>query len=81
MMRKKELEEIHPMFRCAVIGCANRGRVQICPYDGRYHHHGRIHYRDKPSTVEFHKDAWDYVCDNHYKLLCDERRNRQKTVV
>lgn len=59
--------------RCAVVDCERVGRPQVCPYDGRYHHHGRIHYENghpwHPSLVFRHSnlaDGWPYVCDVHY---------------
>lgn len=61
--------------RCAVIGCPNPGQSHVCPYDGVRHHHGRIHYDCgyPKHSVEFHPDAWDYVCYVHYELLKRER--------
>ena len=61
--------------RCAVVGCTERGRPQVCPYDGRYHHHGRIHYEGPkaPAGITFHADHWDLMCDSHYSVLNVER--------
>lgn len=67
--------------RCAVQGCTKGGRSQVCIYDGRYHHHGRIHYGpDYPEMAEleisFRKledGGWRGVCDEHYALLRDAR--------
>lgn len=65
--------------QCAVKDCENQGRPQICPYDQRYHHHGRIHYDTIPSKLTFTKDrAWRFVCDEHYAVLKDELALRQR---
>lgn len=63
------------MNPCAVVGCAREGSPQICPYDGRYHHHGRIHYDCgyPVHSVKFRDDGWHFVCDEHYRLLDRER--------
>lgn len=57
---------------CAVEDCANRGRPQVCPYDQRYHHHGRVHYGTIPSALAFREGGWSLVCDAHLKHLTDE---------
>ena len=57
---------------CAVAGCTEPGRPRICPYDNRYHHHGCIHYSEERSALHF-RDGWHWVCDEHFKILCDER--------
>lgn len=68
--------------RCAVIGCAREGRSQVCPYDGQRHHHGRIHYDGglPAHSVQFHADAWDYICDEHYALVKTERKQWEREV-
>lgn len=62
--------------RCAVINCNQEGKPKTCPYDGRYHYHGRIHYDCgyPKSSLQFHKGEWDYVCDEHYSILVLERQ-------
>lgn len=68
------------MARCAVVGCRSQGLPQICPYDGRYHHHGRIHYdcpRAQPTALEFYQDEWDLLCDEHYGVLTSELLTRE----
>jgi hypothetical protein len=67
--------------RCAVVDCTERGRPQVCPYDGRYHHHGSIHYGTIPSALTFHKDAWDWICTGHYRQLEAEREAHHATVL
>lgn len=54
--------------RCAVVGCEERGRPQVCPYDGRYHHHGCIHYEDGHRwhpRLTFKTGWWRGMCDAH----------------
>ena len=64
----------HPL--CAVKDCPNPGRPQICLYDGKYHHHGCIHYSEHPyDTLEFRNGGWYYLCDEHYSQLKIERDN------
>jgi hypothetical protein len=60
--------------RCAVVDCPEEGRTQVCPYDGKYHHHGRIHYgNDHPKTKDlltFREGAgWELVCDTHKAVI------------
>ena len=53
---------------CAVEDCAERGRPQVCPYDGRYHHHGKIHYKNDHRihpALRFKAGPWRGVCDSH----------------
>jgi len=62
---------------CAVEGCSRIGSPQVCPYDGRYHHHGCIHYDCgyPQHSVSFKQDGeWHFICDEHYELLSQERR-------
>ena len=57
---------------CAVEGCDERGRPQVCPYDQRYHRHGCIHYEnDHPFHPEmrFKSGAWRRICDPHYATI------------
>ena len=58
---------------CAVIDCPGQGRPQVCLADGRYHHHGCIHYDHLGEKVglEFRK-GWGWLCDEHYKQLATE---------
>jgi hypothetical protein len=57
---------------CAAADCPNLGRPQVCPYDGRYHHHGRIHYGDAPNRgvgqegIAWRSEGWHLMCDAHY---------------
>ena len=55
---------------CAFKDCANRGGPKICPYDGRYHHHGCIHY--DMSDPRMRQGGWCYVCQGHYEELVQE---------
>lgn len=53
---------------CAVVGCENVGRPQVCPYDGKYHHHGNIHYDDGHRWhphLRFKSGTWRGICDEH----------------
>ena len=69
------------MERCAVEGCEDEGRRQVCPYDGRVHHHGRVHYPTDASARErwgssltFRpiRDDWFLMCDTHMEVLRQE---------
>jgi len=62
--------------RCAVLGCDEPGRPQVCPYDGSRHGHGAIHYDCgyPKSALEFHKGDWYWICNGHYAVVCAERR-------
>jgi len=62
------------MNQCAVVNCPNLGRRQICPFDGRYHGHGCIHYSndDKRLNLEFKTDGWYYICDEHYNFIVSQ---------
>lgn len=56
---------------CAVEGCTEGGVPQVCPYDGRYHHHGCIHYdAAKPGHGLVFRNGWGLVCPAHYEALC-----------
>ena len=68
------------MARCAVVGCTNPGKIKGCPYDGRLHHHGRIHYDCgyPPSSLTFHQRTWDLICDEHYEVCARERKDLEK---
>lgn len=65
--------DLEPFFPCAVEGCEEEGQSQQCPFDGAYHHHGRIHYdREKTyGSLTFKVDGWHLICDNHYKQLIE----------
>lgn len=59
---------------CAVEACEQEGRPKVCLYDGRYHHHGAIHYetaqRGKLKTdLTFRDDHWYWICSDHYTQL------------
>jgi len=62
---------------CAVVNCPEHGGPQVCPYDKKYHRHGRIHYDCgyPVHSVTFHpiEEGWFYVCNSHYALLKLER--------
>jgi len=79
------------MERCAVEGCEDEGRRQTCPYDGRVHHHGRVHYPDSAEAQEIWgnrlafrsmRDGWFLMCDTHMEVLRQEanrtRNERRK---
>lgn len=54
---------------CAVEGCENRGQPQICPYDGSYHRHGKVHYENnhpRHPDVKFKAGAWRGICKYHF---------------
>jgi len=61
--------------RCAVEGCEEAGRAQVCVYDGRYHWHGKIHYENgHPFHPELRFRAledggWRGVCNDHYQAI------------
>ena len=66
---------------CAVVGCEAKGKPQICPYDGHYHHHGCIHYADAAAGhgLTFRTDGWCYVCDTHHAVLVSAHSTRKVT--
>ena len=66
--------------KCAVEGCANGGRVQICPYDGRLHGHGRIHYNcgHPVHLLKFRANGWFLMCDEHYAVCKADREAWEK---
>lgn len=55
---------------CAVVGCEAQGLPQVCLADGRYHHHGCIHYDHLGSKagLTFRK-GWGWICETHYQQL------------
>lgn len=64
------------MELCAIKDCPNPGKAQICPYDGKFHHHGLIHYdchfgRNPVihSVLQFREGGWYAMCDEHYTIL------------
>jgi hypothetical protein len=69
------------LSKCAVVDCGNPGRPQVCPYDGRFHHHGRIHYDcGYPAhSLTFEQGEWLYVCNEHYAILKREREEWEAT--
>ena len=73
-------EVIETLNRCAVVGCAKEGKPHRCPYDGSSHHHGRIHYDCgyPVSSLTFHQDQWDLICDEHYAVCCAERSELER---
>ena len=67
-------------MKCAVIDCSREGKSQLCPYDGRFHHHGRIHYdcpRAQPTVLTFDESDWHLICDEHYAVLTGEMLARE----
>ena len=61
---------------CAVDNCESRGRPQICFYDGKYHHHGMIHYSGgRPEHSVTFREGWHKMCEEHYQLLKAERED------
>ena len=69
------IQQVVDEDRCAVEGCPNQGRPQVCPYDGRYHHHGRIHYENghrlhpEMKFRPIDDGGWRGMCDFHYQLI------------
>lgn len=67
---------------CAVEGCPAWGEPQVCLYDGRYHHHGRIHYGARYPEMEelgitfrdIEDGGWRGICSRHYGILREGRR-------
>ena len=62
---------------CAVDGCEKEGKPQVCPHDGRMHHHGRIHYDCgyPVHSLKFRSmdEGWFLICDEHYQVVASER--------
>ena len=60
---------------CAVEDCHEWGKPQVCVYDGRYHHHGRIHYENgHPFHPELRfrgmdEGGWRGICNTHMKQI------------
>ena len=77
-----EVKVFSPESICAVIGCENNGRRQICPIDRRNHHHGRVHYDTWPSSLSFRdmKDGWFLMCDGHFATFRQEAIYRQEAI-
>ncbi len=61
--------------RCAVLGCFQKPGPWVCPYDGRRHGHGAIHYDSgyPDSALTFRQGDWFWICEAHYQVLCAER--------
>ena len=58
------------MNLCAVDGCSRSGWPKECPFDGHYHHHGRIHYGCGIDTSGLsYRDGWNFICDLHYRRI------------
>lgn len=68
---------------CAVMDCNEKGKVQWCPYDGRLHSHGMIHYDCgyPQHSVKFRTDRWRLICDKHFELVKNEREDWSKEKV
>lgn len=62
---------------CAFKRCHQEGKPQVCFADGRYHHHGCIHYNRNDS--KFRTGGWCWLCDEHYKLLENEWKIRNSS--
>lgn len=63
---------------CAVQDCISPGRPQICLYDGRYHHHGCIHYDSAPANHGLvFRPGWGLLCDHHYQTLEEAQARAQ----
>ncbi len=59
----------------AVVGCQGEPKPHECPYDGAYHRHGAIHYWSQHSgSLTFHEGDWYWMCDEHYAVCVNERR-------
>lgn len=58
---------------CAIEDCHEEGKRQICPYDGKLHHHGCIHYEcdNGRSGLKFRpkSQGWALMCDTHYAIV------------
>lgn len=62
---------------CAVTDCMAWGEPQVCLWDGKYHHHGRIHYDNGyPSAVrggltfrDLDDGGWRGVCKAHMAIM------------
>ena len=62
---------------CAVKGCERKPYPEVCPYDGRRHHHGCIHYEfSGEAGLEFHQDHWMWVCMKHHADLCENLKKQ-----
>lgn len=63
--------------RCMVVGCDQEGHPQVCPFDQRYHHHGRIHYTNDhgyPELFGFRFEelavaGWGDICNAHHAAI------------
>ncbi len=62
---------------CAVVDCIAPGKEHACPFDGRLHHHGCIHYDCAAAAPAVEacglvfRDGWGLLCDTHYARLVD----------
>lgn len=67
---------------CAVEGCEHTAVPQICLYDGRYHHHGCIHYDCDAAKVTEHglqfRDGWGWLCPSHYAVLVSAQKRLEQ---
>jgi hypothetical protein len=58
---------VHGYVICAVEGCDEEGHPHQCPYDGRSHHHGCIHYECYQSDdLVWRKGNWFWMCFPHF---------------
>lgn len=68
------------MARCAVVDCERKGKPHVCPHDGTRHGHGCVHYNcgHPRHSLEFHSGTWDWLCDQHYKIVRREREEFER---
>lgn len=60
-----------PTATCAVVGCENAAKPQVCPFCDRRHQHGCIHYDGISSVLALtmRPDGWYWICDEHYEAI------------
>lgn len=58
---------------CAVVDCTERGRPQVCVFDGKYHGHGMTHYSDFEEIVGLRfrpvGEGWFWMCSPHQSKI------------
>ena len=73
-----EIRYFDPSEHCAVVGCEEDSHPHACPYDHRYHRHGSIHFECyQGNELEFRKDFWYWLCNEHYQMCVDELATRR----
>ena len=71
------MEVFDPAACCIVEDCRNEPKPQVCPYDGKRHHHGSIHVECyKGTKLKFRSGYWMWICDEDYKECEDELEAR-----